>query len=1025
MSTQGQLVSNLLGGISQQPEDKRSPTQARDARNVYFSALDGASKRWPTQHVDQFSALADPDSVLIAYDRQDTAGADQQYFALVGKGQINVVDADGTSYPVRDTTQSAPYSVTQATRNYLGSASGSYEAGRADLKAQLVVDTAFVVNRKVITAETTGPQRASWDVNKRSAGLFVRQMNWGVKLQVRCKVAGKDEFTVNYTAPSNFIDEASNLRNSLGDLVANREADWSFTVETSSSHVGAADGWLVENTRIPNAPFPVTDNEDLLYAHTAATTKETVSTYRRGAWTYDPATRIAKLKADAFAANPTTSPLYFGWHNLETRRAVGPGGGDLTSDYQSDAISGEKVSIPRTFPVTTDYAAQKLKEAILDLMADNDSPSDPGDVTGIISVEPGRYTSGSSLLLRTVADIEVFEVTDSVGNTYITGWTDTVEEISDLPLVFRHGAICRVSNLTAETLDDYYVRFASEKWMRDTDQNYDNFYDSTYTDYFGQGQWQETALPETGKGRLDAATMPHIIKRSQDDGAGKYTGTPNSIFFDVRPYDEWVDKSAGDSESNPAPSFVGEKLTDVFFHQGRLGFVSNNNVILSETGELGSFWRTTVLSLPDSEPIDIAATEDQGAPLLSAVPIDERLMLFSTESQVVVASRTGVLSPATVQAPVASRHDGLRNADPVLIGRTVFMPYSNTNYIGVRELLPLGEVDAIGDVDVTQAIPRLIPRGGFTRVRGSDVDDLMLLFTDAEPKKLYAYKYVKSGEEYRMAAWCIWETKGTIVDFTFVDRYLYLVVNYDVSVGGPTKTCLERMEIGPGQADVNSNIVMHLDRRVYYANGVGLTATYDRTTDKTTFTLPTASYTVSTDTAIEAVTANNGAGQEEGIRLEVTQRIPGTNSVVVRGDHTGKSLFFGEPYTFSWTANKPFVKYNTGQGLAVSKSAETLTRSATVGVSRTAALDAEVQYKAGETYTTTYNGGGLGTLGVAFTDDFDNTDPIRTDEVKVSINSMSDNFKLTLKNDTPYPSNITTLEWALRHRRKYPPSAIF
>ena len=381
-------------------------------------------------------------------------------------------------------------------------------------------------------------------------------------------------------------------------------------------------------------------------------------------------------------------------------------------------------------------------------------------------------------------------MTDSVGNTYITGWTDTVEEISDLPLVFRHGAICRVSNLTAETLDDYYVRFASEKWMRDTDQNYDNFYDSTYTDHFGQGQWQETALPETGKGRLDAATMPHIIKRSQDDGAGTYTGTPNSIFFDVRPYDEWVDKSAGDSESNPAPSFVGEKLTDVFFHQGRLGFVSNNNVILSETGELGSFWRTTVLSLPDSEPIDIAATEDQGAPLLSAVPIDERLMLFSTESQVVVASRTGVLSPATVQAPVASRHDGLRNADPVLIGRTVFMPYSNTNYIGVRELLPLGEVDAIGDVDVTQAIPRLIPRGGFTRVRGSDVDDLMLLFTDAEPKKLYAYKYIKSGEEYRMAAWCIWETKGTIVDFTFVDRYLYLVVNYDVSAGGPTKTCL-------------------------------------------------------------------------------------------------------------------------------------------------------------------------------------------------------------------------------------------
>ena len=1016
MSTQGQLVSNLLGGISQQPEDKRSPTQARDARNVYFSAVEGAGKRWPTEHVDQFSANADADSVLIAYDRQDVAGADQQYFAVVGKGQVNVVDADGTSYLVRDTTQSTPYSVTQATRNYLGSSLGAYEAGRADLRAQLVVDTAFVVNRKVIVAETTGPQRAAWDVNKRSAGLFVRQMNWGVKLQVRCKVAGKDEFTVEYSAPSNFVDNASNLLDSTGTLGNADDQDYSYTIETASTYNSTAGGWLAE-TDTYTVKYPVTDSSDLLYAEKESApsandgnrTLESASTYRRGSLTYNVATRVARIKD---TTDSYIGPLWFGWHVPQVNLSLNG------TDFQAEAsVGATKQLISRTFPVTTEYAAQKLKEAILDLGG--------ASVTGITSVEPGRYESGSSMLLIANNDIEVFEVTDSVGNTYITGWTEAVEEISDLPLVYRHGAICRVSNLTAETLDDYYVRFASEKWMRDTDQNYDNFYDSTYTDHFGQGQWQEFALPEAGKGRLDAATMPHIIKRSQDDGAGKYTGTPNSIFFDVRPYDEWSDKAAGDSESNPSPSFVGERLTDVFFHQARLGVLSNNNVILSETGELGNFYRTTVLSLPDSEPIDIAATEDQGSPLLAAVPIDERLMLFSTESQVVIASRTGVLSPATVQAPVASRHDGLRNAAPALIGRTVFMPYSNTNYIGVRELLPLGEVDAIGDVDVTQAIPRLIPRGGFTRVRGSDVDDLMLLFSDAEPKKLYAYKYIKSGEEYRMAAWCIWETKGTIVDFTFVDRYLYLVVNYDVSVGGPTRTCLERMEIGAGQADVNSNIVMHLDRRVYYPNSVGVTDVYDRDTDVTSFTLPSASYTVSTDTAIEVVTANNGAGQEEGIRLEVTQRIPSTNTVVVRGDHTGKSLFFGEPYTFSWTSNKPFIKYNTGQGLAVSKSADTLARSATVGVSRTGHLDAEVQYKAGESYTTTYNGGALGTEGVAFTDDFDNTDPIRTDEVHVSINSMSDNFKLTLTNDTPYPSNLTTLEWALRHRRKYPPSAIF
>ena len=198
MSTQGQLVSNLLGGISQQPEDKRSPTQARDARNVYFSALEGA-KRWPTQHVDQFSALADPDSVLIAYDRQDTAGADQQYFALVGKGQINVVDADGTSYPVRDTT----------TPSVLGHDSDPQLPWQRFwiLRGWPRRPEGAACRRHGVRHEPQGHHRGDdWAATglvgcqQALCGPVCAPDEWGVKLQVRCKVAGKDEFTVEYSA---------------------------------------------------------------------------------------------------------------------------------------------------------------------------------------------------------------------------------------------------------------------------------------------------------------------------------------------------------------------------------------------------------------------------------------------------------------------------------------------------------------------------------------------------------------------------------------------------------------------------------------------------------------------------------------------------------------------------------------------------------------------------------------------------------------------------------------------------------
>ena len=122
--------------------------------------------------------------------------------------------------------------------------------------------------------------------------------------------------------------------------------------------------------------------------------------------------------------------------------------------------------------------------------------------------------------------------------------------ISDLPKVFKHGAIVRINGDTAERADDYYVRFATEEWARDTDNDFDSF--SSYSG-FGQGTWEETAWVEPDTGAFDETTLPHVLIRSVADATIAATTSLNigDIFFDWRPYDAWDQRTAGDDESNP------------------------------------------------------------------------------------------------------------------------------------------------------------------------------------------------------------------------------------------------------------------------------------------------------------------------------------------------------------------------------------------------------------------------------------------------------------------------------------------
>ena len=75
----------------------------------------------------------------------------------------------------------------------------------------------------------------------------------------------------------------------------------------------------------------------------------------------------------------------------------------------------------------------------------------------------------------------------------------------------------------------------------------------------GPGYYEETLSPALSTG-LDNSTMPHELVN---------TGVNAFTFQRVT----WEPRAVGDDETNDHPSFVGNKITQSFFHNNRLGFL--------------------------------------------------------------------------------------------------------------------------------------------------------------------------------------------------------------------------------------------------------------------------------------------------------------------------------------------------------------------------------------------------------------------------------------------------------------------
>ena len=468
--------------------------------------------------------------------------------------------------------------------------------------------------------------------------------------------------------------------------------------------------------------------------------------------------------------------------------------------------------------------------------------------------------------------LETVEVEDRYGDTLFNLFaTGTAGEdpqaatFGDLPARGRDGFVVLVNGDDGADEGSFYVRYDDEEKV-----------------------WKETVKPGLDDS-FDADTMPHRL--NYNAGAGDFTFTPAT----------WADRTVGDTDSAPEPSFVGQRIKDVSFLQNRLMVCADENVVATESGEFFNFWPTTVSTVVDSDPFDVAGTSDHVALWEYLIPYNGNLTLFSPTGGVIgelVGDREG---PLTVQnARILERGEWVHdNRKPAVVGDTIYYPLDRGDRSGVFAYRQVN-IDTFRAEEITSHIGNYLP-DSVQHLTASRTANILALQVPDEPMAIYVYRFWFLGQEQAMSSWSKWTFLGDdIVSADFIGPKLYLVIERQDGLH------FEVLDFGKASEDANLDFRVHLDSLVE------LTGVYAVGPDETTWTIP---YDQATNGGTYRVITSGDWGDDKGRQITVKDASVDL-SITATGDWSTHSVYIGAEYESTYELSEIVVRNRNTQSSA-------------------------------------------------------------------------------------------------------------
>lgn len=440
--------------------------------------------------------------------------------------------------------------------------------------------------------------------------------------------------------------------------------------------------------------------------------------------------------------------------------------------------------------------------------------------------------------------------------------TGTVQTFQDLPATPTQGVIYRVSGSTDSAFASYFVRRNA-------------------------GVWEETVKPGL-KNLITATSMPHALVRKGD-------GT-----FEFAPF-SWAPRRVGDETTNPNPTFVGREIRDVFFYKNRLGFLVDENFIMSGAGDFGNFYRLTVTDFLVDQVIDSGVSTTKVSLLNFAVPFNNALMAFADQTQFVI-SANGATTAATLSADVATEYECSKIVRPEPIGSDVYFPSGSIEWATVWEyFVRPGDSFQTDAGDITAHVPQYIP-APIKALKASPKHDSLFALSAAYGNRVYLYKmYWQDRDGTPMKAqssWSYWEfdSTDTVLNLAALDDFVYFVTSRADGL------YLDRCTLQSAAHPSGLSFELFIDRRA------SVTGAYLSVENKTVFTIPY----VYKQSSLRLICGSAFTGAVGAMIDPTSYEFVDATTVKVPGNRSAGPVWVGANYTQKHTFSEQFVTDQNG-----------------------------------------------------------------------------------------------------------------
>lgn len=566
---------------------------------------------------------------------------------------------------------------------------------------------------------------------------------------------------------------------------------------------------------------------------------------------------------------------------------------------------------------------------------------------------------GNVLHFHSKADFEI-RVEDGFNGNSMVAIKEEVQFFNDLPTQSGiDGFVVKVKGDPSTNSKSYYARW-------------DESDNST-------GVWKETVAPGIPVGVYDD-TMPWALVRTSDGSFNFFSPT-------------WKQRTVGDKDSAPNPSFVGKKISDVFFYRNRLGFLCDESISLSEDGEPFNFYPKTVTALLDDDRIDVTTAHTKVADLKHAIAFNRQLVIFSEQTQFLIDD-TDTLTPKNISVKVTTEFPCNINAKPVGIGKNIYFVADKDEFSQVREYFPDSNNFNYDSLDVTGHIPRYIPSGVY-KMTGAPNEDTLIALTSTERNALYVYRFFWSGADKLQSAWSKFkfDSNSTILNADFLQSELLLIISR------PDGVYFETMNFALGAIDGDEPYYIHMDRKV----SLGTAAlTYDSASGYTRINTTTLDY-IPQYGSYKAI-VRSGTGFKSGVSVDVEW--DGTYAKM-KGNWVGANVTVGQVYTFKYTLSPITLRtQSAGGGQKSDTEGRLQIRKVAFNYADTGFFDIKVTPEGRDTVTYTFSGKKIGqdsgTIG---------TWNISTGRFQIPVITRNTTVDISIENSSPLPCSFLSADW--------------